>query len=178
MYQFEYIETPRLLLKGISHVVMQSIFESLPRNEIKILLGHRTEEAYLAEEYKHLNGYSSYNRRFLLFLLIDKASDTVIGRCGIHNWNADNHRAEIGYVMHDEAFKSRGLMSEALEAVIVYGFEKLRLNRLEALVGASNGPSLRLLEKNRFLQEGILRQHIFLEDHFEDSILFSRLKGE
>jgi ribosomal-protein-alanine N-acetyltransferase len=172
------LETERLLLKGFSPADMKYIFENLRKNEIMELLGHRSEEAYQKEEHKQKNGYAAYNRSFILFLLTDKASGAVIGRCGIHNWNVDNKRAEVGYHMEDESCKRKGLMTEALGAVIDYGFHKLNLNRIEALVGATNIPSLRLMEIYKFRKEGILRQHYYVSGQYEDSVMFSKLYSE
>lgn len=175
MLNFKILETKRLLLKGLSPDDMKHIFENYSIPEIKEILGHRSEEEYLKEESKYKNGYSSYNRSFNLFLLTEKESGTIIGRCGIHNWNVDHRRAEIGYVMGDELYKRKGFMTEALGAVIEYGFEKLNLNRIEALVGIGNVPSLRLMEKFNFVKEGVLREHYYASDRFEDSVLFSKL---
>lgn len=175
---FEIIETERLILKGLSPDGMKYIFENCSKDEIKRILGHRSEEDYQKEEYKHKNGYSSYNRSFELFLMIDKASDTIIGRCGIHNWNVEHNRAEIGYAMADEDYKRKGLMTEALGVIIEYGFTKMNLNRMEAIVGIGNIPSLRLMEKYNFTREGVLRQHYYASGKYEDSILFSRLYPE
>jgi len=175
---FEIIETGRLVLKGISPDHMKFIFENYPKAEIKKILGHRSEEDYQKEESKHKNGYSSYNRSFMLFLMTDKESDTIIGRCGIHNWNAEHRRAEIGYGLEDESYKRKGLMTEALDAIIDYGFNKMNLNRIEALVGTGNVPSLRLMEKYNFIKEGILRQHFYADDKYQDSVLFSKLYNE
>lgn len=175
---FTTIETERLLLKGLSPEDMSAIFNDLPKSEIKEILGHRSEEDYQKEEYKHLNGYSSYNRSFKLFLLVHRESGLIIGRCGLHNWNQDNKRAEIGYVMHDDAFRQKGLMSEAVKAILDYGFKELNLNRIEALVGVSNIPSIKILENHNFQKEGILRQHVYVSGNFEDSILFSKLFDE
>ncbi len=178
MINFKLIETNRLILKGLSPQDMTVLFENYPKEEIKTILGHSSEEAYQKEERKYQNGYASYNRSFLLFLLEDKASGKIIGRCGLHNWNMDHQRAEIGYSMEDEDFKQRGLMSEAVEAVIDYGFTQLKLNRIEALVASYNTASLRLLEKNGFVQEGVLRNHYLVDGIFEDSVVFSKLREE
>lgn len=176
--QFIQLETERLFLKGISNEMMLRIFNELPKIEIMELLGHVSEQEFEQEYQKHLNGYSSYNRSFILFLLIDKSSEKIIGRCGIHNWNKENHRAEVGYVMHDESFKQKGLMSEAFRTIINYAFLGLKLNRLEALVGEHNEASLRLLMKNNFRQEGILRQHLYKNERYENSILYALLRSE
>ena len=70
------------------------------------------------------------------------------------------------------------LMSEAVEAIIRYGFSELNLNRIEAIVGPENAPSLRLMEKNGFVQEGRLRKHYPAGDGFEDSLVFGLLREE
>ena len=69
-------------------------------------------------------------------------------------------------------------MSEAVEKIIRYGFEELNLNRIEAIVGPENVPSLRLMEKNGFVQEGRLRKHYPSENGFEDSLVFGLLREE
>lgn len=175
---FETIETDRLILKGLSPQDMTYIFEHMTKPEIMNLLGHRSEEDYQKEEHKQKNGYAAYNRSFMLFLLTDKASGTIIGRCGLHNRNAEHRRAELGYVMENEDFKRKGLMTEAVDAVIKYGFGKMNLNRIEALVDKENVPSLRILRKYNFIEEGVLRQHIYRSGNHEDSLLFSKLYGE
>lgn len=178
MINFTILETERMILKGITSEQMKSIFGELPKDEIKSMLGHRSEEAYLKEEYKHLNGYSTYNRRFLLFLMTDRETGLIIGRCGFHNWNKDHKRAEIGYAMEDEKFLRKGLMSEAVKAILQLGFQELELNRIEANVDIQNIPSIKILEKNNFRKEGILREHVYNSDHFSDSVLYSILRKE
>lgn len=175
---FEILETKRLWLKGISPSEMNSIFERCTKEEIMSILGHRSEEEYQIEENKYKNGYSSYNRSFIVFLLIDKGTERIIGRCGIHNWNKEHRRAEIGYVMNNEDFRRKGLMNEALSKILSYGFHKLELHRMEALVGEGNVASLRLMEIHNFAREGVLREHYYKDGKYEDSILFSRLRSE
>ena len=99
------IETQRLKLTGYSSQDMNFIFENFSKDEIKKILGHRTEEDYQKEEYKYKNGYASYNRDFILFLLTEKVTNTIIGGSALHNWNKEHHRAEIGYIITDENFK-------------------------------------------------------------------------
>jgi [ribosomal protein S5]-alanine N-acetyltransferase len=176
--EFEILETNRLFLKGISPEGMNYIFENHSQDEIMYILGHGSNKDFEVEKNKYKQGYSTYNRRFVLFLLIDKESEIIIGRCGLHNWNPDHYRAEIGYSMEVESFKQMGYMSEAVEAIIKFGFEKLKLHRIEAMTATYNTPSLQLLRKNKFVQEGLLREHYLVGDIFEDSIVFSLLQKE
>lgn len=172
------IETQRLKLTGYTCQDMTFIFENFSRDEIKKILGHRTDEDYQIEEYKYKNGYASYNRAFILFLLTERTTQSIIGRCGLHNWNKEHHRAEIGYTMSDENFKRKGLMTEAVSSIIDYGFNELNLHRIEALVGSNNIPSLKIIESQHFTKEGLLRQHYYLANKYEDSIVFSILYKE
>ena len=176
--KLETLETPRLILKGFRPEDMNYIFSNLNKTEIMQLFGHRNDEEFLKEQEKQQKGYATYNRSFLLFLLHEKESGIIIGRCGLHNWNPEHFRAEIGYNMIEENFKRKGFMSEALEAIIAYGFSELNLNRIEALVAPGNVPSIRLLVKNNFIQEAVLKQHYFHEGKFEDSIVFALLRAD
>lgn len=172
------IETANMTLLGYTPQDMSYIFENYTRAEIMRTLGHSSEEDYLSEEHKYRAGYASYNRSFLLFLLACKPDGTIIGRCGLHNWNKDHLRAEVGYVMHADAYKRKGLMSEALGAILDYGFRNLDLHRIEALVSSYNEPSRKLLQKYGFVQEGIMREHYLVNGQFEDSLVYSKLRRE
>lgn len=172
------LETKRLFLHGISPADMTFIFENYSKEEIKRTLGHPTEDAYQQEAYKQKHGYTSYDRSFLLFLLKEKASGQIIGRCGFHNWYTVHQRAELGYHLSLENYKRQGLMTEAVGAVVNYGFHQMKLHRIEALVGSNNIPSLKIIKNLRFKQEGLLREHYFVDHNFEDSVLFSKLYEE
>lgn len=176
--KFEIIETPRMTLKGIPNQLMYNIFESYPKEQIKIILGHTSDEAFEKELYKHKNGYSSYRSAFVLFLLVDNTTQEIIGRCGLHNWNAECFRAEIGYHIEEERNKNKGYMSEAVAAIIDYGFNQLNLNRIEATVNPQNIPSVKILQKFRFVQEGYLKQHYFTSGQFVDSLILALLKTD
>lgn len=172
------IETERLILKGLTPQDMTFIFDHYSKEEVMKTLGHSNEDEFEKEAHKQRNGYAAYNRTFLLFLLIDKSTEKIIGRCGLHNWNLDHKRAEIGYHLANDSFKRKGFMSEAVHAVISYGFNELKLHRIEALVGSTNIPSLKILEKHHFIREGLLREHYLVDGVYEDSVLFSILQSE
>ena len=66
-------------------------------------------------------------------------------------------------------------MSEALEAILEFGFDTLRLNRIEALTMTENRASAGLLKHLSFCEEVVLRQHDFFKGQFHDMRLFSIL---
>jgi ribosomal-protein-alanine N-acetyltransferase len=106
-----------------------------------------------------------------------KGEDTVIGTCPLFNFGPGFHCAEIGYELH-RAYWRQGMMTEALSAVLTYGFTELGLHRIEADPFARNTRSTSLLLKLGFTHEGTLRQRFFFRGHFDDQLYFGLLKDE
>ncbi len=86
-------------------------------------------------------------------------------------------RAELGYALLP-AFWGKGLMTEAVEAVIAYGFERLNLHSIEANINPDNLPSQRLLERLHFRKEAHFRENYFFDGKFTDSLIYCRLVSD
>jgi len=175
---FNYIYTDRLKLRLLSPETRNLVFETLDDAAIKRFFGIVSDTELELERLKHQKGMTTYNRTYLLFQLLDKDSDVVMGGCGLHNWMPEHSRSEIGYALNDDQYKQKGFMTEAVRVVIDYGFQILNLNRLEALVGSNNTASLRLIQKMNFTKEGVLREHYCKNGILEDSVVFGLLKSE
>ena len=70
----------------------------------------------------------------------------IIGTICFWNFSEDQKTTELGYDL-DPAFHQKGIMSEALEAVMAYGFQRLDLHKIEAFTHFQNEGSRKLLEK-------------------------------
>ena len=171
------IETDRLLLKGISPRVIHDLFLTSTEDEIKAFLGV-DEKGYLHYKEMHEQGMETHRHSLFFFLVIEKITNEPAGECGFHTWNSTHRRAELFYLLRDDARKGKGYMKEALPAVIRHGFEFMRLHRIEALVGEHNEPSLKLLKGQDFRFEGIMREDYVVNGKSEDSHCYSLLKHE
>jgi [ribosomal protein S5]-alanine N-acetyltransferase len=69
-------------------------------------------------------------------------------------------------------------MTEAMKAVLIHGFEQMKLNRVEAFASPLNTPSIRLIERYGFTKEGLLRQHYGHNGVAEDSAVYGLLASE
>ncbi|MEW6467540.1 MAG: GNAT family N-acetyltransferase [Bacteroidota bacterium] len=98
----------------------------------------------------------------------------LIGNICLWNIKKEHYRAEIGYVLHP-AYQGKGIMDEAVKAVIRAGFKRFGLHSLEAHVNPLNKASIRLLKRNGFAREGYFRQNFFYEGKFLDSAVYSLL---
>jgi len=171
------IETDRLLLKGISPTVIHEQFLNRNEEEIKAFFGVE-EQGLLHYREMHEQGMDTHRFSLFFFLIIEKRTGRPIGECGFHTWNSKHRRAELFYLLRDEAHKGKGYMKEALPLVISYGFEVLQLHRIEALVDKANAPSLRLLQGAGFQFEGIMREDYVVDGQNVDSHCYSLLQHE
>lgn len=172
------LETPRLLLRELTPELYDYMFAHWTDNEIIGYLGLVSTADFELEKEKYQKGLTSYYLSFKNFLLVDKGSGSITGRIGYHTWKATHSRAEIGYGLYKDEYKNKGFMSEAMPAVLRYGFEQMGLNRVEAFASPLNIPSIWLLEKYGFVKEGLLRQHYGKNNHIEDSAVYGLLRSE
>ena len=90
---------------------------------------------------------------YLAWAVAEKRGDGCIGMINYHHREARNARLEIGYILAP-ARQGRGLMTEAVEAIVAYCFDKLGVHRIEALIHPDNAASIRLVERLGFRREG------------------------
>ena len=79
-----------------------------------------------------------------------KNNPKVIGTICLWNFSENNKTAEVGYDLNPE-FQRFGIMNEALNSIIDFGFNKLKLDTIEAFTHKENENSKKLLEKNEFV---------------------------
>ncbi len=118
-----------------------------------------------------------YRNDGIYFAIADKNEDRLIGAIGLSTYNSYHNRIELSYDLGSK-YWGRGIMTAAIKATVKYGFEHLRVNRIEAFVSTSNIPSKNLLLKCGFVIEGILRQHRYHRGNYVDVYSFSLLKKD
>jgi [ribosomal protein S5]-alanine N-acetyltransferase len=130
-----------------------------------------------AEAYIILRRDDYAQRREIRWGIARHEDDRIIGSCGLHSFDEGFHRAETGYILHRAAW-GQGIMTEALSALLTYGFTEMELHRIEAVIDDANTRSKNLLLKLGFQYEGNLRQRYVSHQGFEDEHYFGLLRGE
>ena len=69
-------------------------------------------------------------------------------------------------------------MSEAIGAIVAYGFRELNLNKIRALVVPDNIASIKLLQRLHFQKEGVMRQAQFVNEKYDDLAAYGLLRQE
>lgn len=90
----------------------------------------------------------------------------IIGSCGL-TWDKQAHSAEIGYELKS-AYWRQGIMTEALQAILQFGFVECDLQFVIAQVMLNNTASKKLLCKLGFQSQGVLKQRGFWKEQYHD----------
>ena len=97
-------------------------------------------------------------RRSVRWGISQRETGEVIGTCGYYGSHSWHKRAGVGYDLA-RPFWRQGIMTEALGAIVEFGFKSIGLNRIEAVVMLENERSVKLLEGMGFQQEGVLMEY-------------------
>ncbi len=111
------------------------------------------------------------------WIVEDRQTNEFIGAIHFNYFIPSWKCAGLGYEAHPH-FWGKGVMTEAVQAIVACGHRRFGLNRIEAWTLDGNGASDRVLEKNGFRFEGIQRQKGWFKDTFHDFRLFGRIAAD
>ncbi len=175
---FPELTTKRLRLRQLRQSDAAAMFEILSDDEVARTFGLETftevEEAQL--RIRSINA-SFRNQAAIRWGMARLEDDVLIGTCGFIYWKWRHRHAAVGYELARPLWR-QGLMTEALTAVLHYGYTHMNLHRVEALVMPENTPSINLLQKLGFQNEGLLRDYGFWNGRFHNLTVFSLLQPE
>ncbi|GAB4379585.1 MAG: GNAT family protein [Elainellaceae cyanobacterium] len=173
------LETDRLLLRPLSLLDAPSIQEKASTRAIAdttISIPHPypngEAERYIARQ---LDAWKA--GRSVTFGIDRKSQQGICGILEIRELEQEHAQAELSFWVAAELW-GQGYMSEALKPAISFGFDNLRLNRLYAYHMLRNPGSGKVLQKNGFVREGVLRQRVCKWGVFEDVALWAILRND
>ena len=153
---FKNLETNRLYLQNISPAHRYFIYVLFTNDDV--LRFHYSEDRYT-----DLNGadveIAEWNqpepRNQHNWILVRKADDIAIGTCGFHNWDRDSAFCEISYDMYPD-FWGNGYMTEALQTIILFARDEMKVHFIEAGIDQDNEKSIRLIERLGFVYNNLV----------------------
>lgn len=175
---FPRLETARLRLRAPTRTDAEAIF-AFRRDPVVTYFNNHPAYIHIDEAAAFIEGLIVGYRAGaeLRWAITPKDSDTVIGLVGFNGWDRRRYCASVGYDLA-RPYWGHGLMTEAVRAIIAYGFHDLGFQRMEADASARNLASLRVLRKAGFKQVGIRRDQVFIDGSSHDMLLFALLRAE
>lgn len=172
------LETARLTLRLLSVAdlsFVQSAASLFAIADSMISIPHPFTEIE-AKHYLTRRLEESDAERSVTFLIETKQGEPL-GLIEVRDIEPEHAAGEISYWLTVEA-QGQGFMSEALAAMLPYCFGELGLNRLYAYHMVRNLASGKVLQKNGFELEGVLRQRVRKWGVFEDVMVLSILRQD
>ncbi len=148
---FPKLTTNRLILRQAISKDINSIFFLRSNTEVMKYINRPviTEKREAEDFLEKITNEMEANESLLWAITVDNKPG-MIGAISLWNFSDDLRTAEVGYSLHPD-FQNRGIMSEALLAVLKFGFETLCFQTIEAFTNRWNESSKQLLLKNGFV---------------------------
>ncbi len=172
------LESERVLLRPVSLNDTKDIFELLSEPEVVRYTRY--------EHLKKITDAQIFIRQILacyqsnspsLWGLCHKSRGKVIGLAGFVTWSISDARAELSSLL-SKSFWGQGYSSEATLRMLLFGFDVMGLNRIEAHCMPENDAACKVLEKVGMTYEGTLRDIHFLRGKYYTLRLYSILRSE
>jgi RimJ/RimL family protein N-acetyltransferase len=112
------------------------------------------------------------------FVIADAKSEAYIGQLDLIKIDWKNRCARLGIVIGDKSNRGKGYGTEAIKLLQKFVFEEMNLNRLDLEVRGFNNAGQGCYTKCGFVEEGRLRQNLFVNGRYVDTIVMSILKSE
>lgn len=170
------LETPRLSLRKLSLADADDLFQ--------VFSDEKTTK-YVPRE-KHvdkmltINHLESLIKRMdegisFVWSVVDKIDNRVIGTVNLYF--KQDRAASIGAVINSERW-GKGIATEALKEIIDFGFDKMKLIRIEGKCESNNIASEKMLKKLGMTYEGTLRKEVIIKGIPRDAKVYSVLIEE
>lgn len=176
--RFPTLETPRLILRRILRSDADDMYEyaRLPEVTRYLLWNVHPDRNHT---YLYIDGLQSQYRmgKYYDFAVILKENGKMIGTCGFASVDFENDAAEIGYVINP-AYQNCGYATEAVLAVMNFGFGTLGLHRIEGRYMSENRQSRRVMDKCGMIYEGDRREGAKVKGKYETVGVSAILKTE
>lgn len=177
MFDFKPIPTQRLLLRRLKLEDAPAYFSLRSSPEVMIYLQRplAQSEAEVLDQIKEQ--LQAQDEGKMVVWAIANLKDELIGIAGFWRMQLEHQRSEVGYMLLPQ-YHGQGYATEALREILAFGFNTLKLHKIEADVDPRNSASLRLLERFGFRQEALFRENRYYHGEFHDSCWLGLLREE
>lgn len=167
-----HIKTKRLLIRKFKFKDWQAVYEYT--SDVNVMK-YIPEGVFTEEDVKEfINKNIGDTAEKFAVVLIDE--NIVIGHIVFYKYFGE-HTYEIGWVFNPKYY-NRGYASEAAQAILKFGFEKMKLHRIIATCQPENIPSYRVMEKIGMRREGYFKKCIPKGNEWWDEYYYAILEEE
>ncbi|MDY6764997.1 MAG: GNAT family protein [Halobacteria archaeon] len=174
----KFLEGEKVTLRTVEEEDLEFLRDNVNDPQVRKPIGSR-KPYNLKQEQDFFEGVVSDGDsvNLLIWAGDDESEERRAGIISLDNINQESGHAEIGLWLTPEEW-GHGYATEASKLVTNYGFDQLRLHRIQARVFDFNDASKRVWEKLGFVKEGVHRERYFIDGEYFDVHYYAVLKDE
>ena len=174
MRPFPTLQTSRLVLREITTDDSEDIFEIFSCPDVVRYYDCDVYESLEQAKDQIQSWATNYSKDISIrWGVTESGSSKIIGTCGFNFWNKQYSSSPVGYDLSPKHW-NKGIMTEALTEVLLFGFKEMKLNRIQAITFPENLASVRVLEKLGFQRE----EWGYFKGRYQDVYCYPLLKIE
>jgi RimJ/RimL family protein N-acetyltransferase len=114
----------------------------------------------------------------VVFMVCDNETQKPIGFAGLYDMHRTARKAEFRILIGETDFWGKGYGTEVAQMLTFYGFDRMNMHRMYLGVTSENLGGVKAYEKAGYVREGQLRDDIYRNSRYYDSIKMSLLRNE
>ncbi len=178
--QFPEIITDKVILRKIVEADTEGLFEIYSNERVFTYIPGDVKKK--RDTVQNMIGHfeRDFNKHKMIFLgiYLPEAPDRIVGVAEMFDYDDKVNMITIGYRLNED-YWGKGIAAHTVKAMVNFLFQTIGINRLQAFVMPENEKSQKVLEKNNFTREGILRQSQYWKGiGVVDLIVYSRLSSD
>ena len=174
--EFPVLRTNRLLLRQIVATDLENIYAGLSHPAVTKHYGISYDSLEATKEQMAWFANLERAKTGMWWAVCLSADRTFLGAGGLNNLSQEHKKAEVGFWLLPE-FWGQGLMSEAVPLICQYGFEQLRLHRIEGFVESENCHCKRTMATLDFQHEGTMRDCEIKDGEYISLDIYAKING-
>lgn len=165
----------KAVLRAVTRVDMERQWIAENDPELFYLDGGRPRPTSPEALYKHFDENTQRDDEIEFAI---EADGKYIGHCGLHSFDYTARVCELGIEIGDKAYWGQGYGRDAIRLLLAYAFEHMNMHRVWLTTHSENVRAIRCYTACGFVEEGRLRQHIYVRGHYVDRVTMGILREE
>lgn len=177
----EELSDGRVTIKRIKPEHIQSLFQAAfdSREELRIWMPwcHSNYNIEETKEWVKFQQVAWQDKLEYSFAIVDNINNKMVGGCGLNQMNWIHKIGNLGYWVGTK-FTGKGFASSAANLCAEFGFNDLKLNRIEIVVAEENIPSQKVAGYVGARKECLARKRLAVGDSVHNAFVYSLIKED
>jgi len=168
------IHGDKVVLRAVEESDNVMLLSLINDPDTEMMLGGSSWPVSEAEQLKWFE-HQERSRDVLRCIVALQEDGKAIGTIILSDIDQKNATGHIHIKMSKDGGRGKGYGTDAVNTMVQYAFEELRLNCIYANILSYNEASIKLFERCGFKNDGVLRQRVYKKGKFIDMLAYSKI---